>query len=140
MSNLSQWFDECQTRGTIESVPKQLPVIDATAPLCCAPLAAGALNYDDALAVAKRLKAVADPVRVQLLSMLADAPEDGCCTCDLAPALGVTEGTASHHLRQLLEAGLVVKQRIGLNVFYRPVPEALEALAQVLLPLARDRG
>ena len=121
-------------------MPKPLPVIDATAPLCCAPLAAGALSYDDALAVAKRLKAVADPVRVQLLSMLADAPDDGCCTCDLAPAVGVSEGTASHHLRQLLEAGLVVKRRAGMNVYYRQVPEALEALAHVLLPLAPDRS
>lgn len=120
-------------------MPKQLPVIDTTAPLCCAPLAAGALDYADALAVAKRLKAVADPVRVQLLSMLADAPDEGCCTCDLAPAVGVTEGTASHHLRQLLEAGLVTKRRAGMNVYYRPVPEALEALANVLLPLASDR-
>lgn len=120
-------------------MPKQLPVLDTTAPLCCAPLAAGALDYSDALAVAKRLKAVADPVRVQLLSMLADAPDEGCCTCDLAPAVGVTEGTASHHLKQLLEAGLVTKRRAGMNVYYRPVPAALEALANVLLPLARDR-
>jgi DNA-binding transcriptional ArsR family regulator len=115
-------------------MPKQLPVIDTTAPLCCAPLAAGAMPYDDALAVAKRFKAVADPTRIQLLSMLADAPEDGCCTCDLAPAVGLTEGTASHHLRQLLEAGLVTKQRAGMNVYYRPVPEALAALAAVLQP------
>ncbi len=116
------------------TMPKPLPVLDTTAPVCCAPLSAGALAYDDALAVAKRLKAVADPVRIQLLSMLADAPEDGCCTCDLAPAVGVTDGTASHHLRQLLDAGLVTKRRAGMNVYYRPVPEALEALARVLMP------
>ncbi|MDQ1682428.1 MAG: ArsR family transcriptional regulator, arsenate/arsenite/antimonite-responsive transcriptional [Frankiaceae bacterium] len=115
-------------------MPKPLPLVDATATLCCAPLSAGALSFDDAVAVAKRLKAVADPVRLRLLSMLADAPEDGCCTCDLAPAVGVGEATVSHHLRQLFEAGLVTKSRAGMNVFYRPVPEALEALARVLLP------
>ena len=117
-------------------MPKQLPVIDTTGPLCCAPLTAGVMAYDDALAVAKRLKAVADPVRIQLLSMLIDAPVDGCCTCDLAPAVGLTEGTASHHLKQLLDAGLVTKQRSGMNVFYRPVPAAIEALARVLMPIA----
>lgn len=92
------------------------------------------MSYDDALAVAKRLKAVADPIRVQLMSILVDAPEDGCCTCDLAPAVGLTEGTASHHLKQLLEAGLVTKERAGMNVYYRPVPDALAALAGVLMP------
>ncbi len=116
-------------------MPKQLPVIDATAPLCCAPLSAGVMSYKDALAVAKRLKAVADPVRVQLLSMLADAPVDGCCTCDLAPAVGLSEGTASHHLKQLFEAGLVTKERVGMNVYYRTIPEALSALAHVLFPV-----
>jgi DNA-binding transcriptional ArsR family regulator len=115
-------------------VPKQLPVIDASTPLCCTPLSSGVMSYDDALAVAKRLKAVADPVRVQLLSMLVDAGEQGCCTCDLAPAVGLTEGTASHHLRQLLDAGLVTKRRAGMNVYYRSVPGSLEALARVLMP------
>lgn len=115
-------------------MPKPLPLLDATTTLCCAPLSAGALSYDDAVAVAKRLKAVADPVRVQLLSLLASAPDDGCCTCDLAPAVGVGEATVSHHLRQLLEAGLVTKRRAGMNVYYRPVPEALAAIANVLMP------
>ncbi|MDQ1681027.1 MAG: ArsR family transcriptional regulator, arsenate/arsenite/antimonite-responsive transcriptional [Frankiaceae bacterium] len=115
-------------------MPKSLPLLDTTATLCCAPLSAGAMSYGDALAVAKRLKAVADPVRVQLLSLLADATDDGCCTCDLAPAVGVSEATVSHHLRQLLEAGLVTKSRAGMNVYYRPVSEALAALAAVLTP------
>ena len=115
-------------------MPKPLPLVDATSTVCCAPLSAGALSYDDAVAVAKRLKAVADPVRLRLLSMLALAPDEGCCTCDLAPAVGVGEATVSHHLRQLFEAGLVTKSRSGLNVLYRPVPEALQALARVLLP------
>ncbi|MDQ1702223.1 MAG: ArsR family transcriptional regulator, arsenate/arsenite/antimonite-responsive transcriptional [Frankiaceae bacterium] len=115
-------------------MPKSLPLVDARAALCCAPLSAGALSESDALAVAKRFKAVGDPVRVRLLSLLAAGPDDGCCTCDLAPAVGVGEATVSHHLKKLLEAGLVTKRRDGLNVYYRPVPEALEALAGVLMP------
>jgi ArsR family transcriptional regulator, arsenate/arsenite/antimonite-responsive transcriptional repressor len=115
-------------------MPKALPAIDVSGPVCCAPVSAGQMSLADAVAVAKRLKAVADPIRLQMLSMLADAPEDGCCTCELAPAVGLTEGTASHHLRVLLEAGLVTKQRAGMNVYYRPVPDALRALAEVLAP------
>lgn len=116
-------------------MPKPLPLVDTTAPVCCAPLASGALPYDDAVGLARRLKAVADPVRLQLLALLSEAPEDGCCTCELAPAVGVTEATVSHHLRQLLDAGLVTKQRHGANVFYRPVPEALSAMVRVLDPV-----
>ncbi len=115
-------------------MPKALPLLDTSAPVCCAPMAAGVLNPDDALAIALRLKALADPVRVQLMSMLMAEPEQGVCTCDLAPALGLTEATVSHHLRQLREAGLVEGTRKGTNVWYRPQPASLDALCRVLDP------
>jgi ArsR family transcriptional regulator len=115
-------------------MPKSLPLIDMTAPICCSPLGAGVLSADDAMAVAQRLKALADPVRVQLLSMLLAEPELGVCTCDLAPAVGLTEATVSHHLKQLRDAGLVEGRRKGTNVFYRPRPDALRALVTVLDP------
>lgn len=115
-------------------VPKPLPVLDTTAPVCCAPLARGALGADDALQVALRLKALADPVRVRLMSLLLAQSEDGACTCDLAPAVGVSEATVSHHLKQLREAGLVSGTRVGTNVFYRPHTASLGALCRVLDP------
>ncbi len=115
-------------------MPKALPVLDTTAPVCCSPMAGGVLSADDALAIALRLKALADPVRVQLMSMLLAEPTTGVCTCDLAPALELTEATVSHHLRQLREAGLVEGTRKGTNVFYRPQPDALDALCRVLDP------
>jgi DNA-binding transcriptional ArsR family regulator len=115
-------------------MPKTLPVVDTTAPVCCAPLAGGAVSEDDALQIALRLKALADPVRIRLMSLLLAQSEDGACTCDLAPAVGVSEATVSHHLKQLREAGLVSGTRRGTNVFYRPRHEALGALCRVIDP------
>ena len=115
-------------------MPKALPTVDTTEPVCCAPLGAGVLASDDALGIAVRLKALADPVRVQLMSMLLAEPETGICTCDLAPAVGVSEATVSHHLKQLRDAGLVEGTRKGTNVFYRPRSDALGALCRVIDP------
>ena len=115
-------------------MPKPLPVVDTSAPVCCAPLGQGVLGADDALAIAVRLKALADPVRVQLISMLLTAPDTGMCTCDLAPAVKLTEATVSHHLKQLREAGLVEGTRKGTNVYYRAQPESLGALVRVIDP------
>lgn len=115
-------------------MPKTLPDLDVSGVLSCAPLAAGALPSDAALHVALRLKALADPVRVQIVSLLLASVDSGVCTCDLAPAVGLTEGTVSHHLRQLREAGFVEGTRVGANVFYRAVPLALSALVRVIDP------
>ena len=115
-------------------VPKTLPALDTREPLGCAPLASRVLEPEEALGVALRLRALADPVRVQLLSRLLAAADTGACTCDLAPAVGLSEATVSHHLRSLREAGLVTGTRSGSNVWYRPRPEALAALCRVLDP------
>jgi DNA-binding transcriptional ArsR family regulator len=114
-------------------VPKSLPMIDTSAPICCAPVAAAPMSEGDALQVALRLKALADPVRVRLMSMLLAAYE--VCTCDLAPAVGVTEATVSHHLSVLKKAGLISEgERRGMNVFYRARRESLGALCRVIDP------
>jgi ArsR family transcriptional regulator len=115
-------------------MPKALPLLDTTAPVCCATLASGPIDEQDALAIALRLKALADPVRVRLMSLILANAEAGACTCDLAPAVGVSEATASHHLKQLREAGLVQGSRQGTNVFYRPQHDALAALCRVIDP------
>ncbi|RJK97484.1 ArsR/SmtB family transcription factor [Vallicoccus soli] len=115
-------------------MPKTLPVLEDTAPLRCGPLdaAPGALPYETAVALAVRLKALADPVRVQLVSYLLARPALEACTCDLAPAVGLSEPTVSHHLKQLLQAGLVEKERRGANVFYRLVPDSVSAVGRTL--------
>ena len=114
-------------------MPKTLPLIDASAPICCPPVAAAPMKEDDALEVAVRLKALADPVRVRLMSLLLAADE--VCNCDLAPAVGVTEATVSHHLTVLKKAGLISEgERRGMNVYYRARRESLVALCRVIDP------
>lgn len=114
-------------------MPKALPVLDTSTPICCAPVAAAPISEEDALEVALRLKALADPVRVRLMSLLL-AAED-VCTCDLAPAVGVTDATVSHHLTILKKAGLVTDgERRGMNVFYRARRDSLGALCRVIDP------
>ena len=114
-------------------MPKTLPVIDTSAPIGCSPVAAAPMTEDDALEVAVRLKALADPVRVRLMSLL--LASDEVCTCDLAPAVGVTEATVSHHLSVLKKAGLISEgERRGMNVYYRVRRESLGALCRVIDP------
>ncbi len=115
-------------------MPKALPVVDISAPVCCAPVAAGPLDDAAALGIALRLKALADPVRVKLVSLLFGSVDGEVCSCDLAEAVGLTESTVSHHLSQLRKAGLVESDRRGMNVYHRPNRDALIALCSVLDP------
>jgi ArsR family transcriptional regulator len=115
-------------------VPKTLPMVDISAPVCCSPVAAGPLGDDAALEIALRLKALADPVRVKLVSLLFSSDAGEVCSSDLAAALALTESTVSHHLTQLRRAGLVESERRGMNVYHRPRRESLVALCTVLDP------
>jgi DNA-binding transcriptional ArsR family regulator len=115
-------------------MPKTLPTVDISAPVCCAPVAAGPLDDDAALDIALRLKALADPVRVKLVSLLFGSDAGGVCSCDLAVSVGLSESTVSHHLSQLRRAGMVESERRGMNVYHRPRREALTALCTVLDP------
>ena len=115
-------------------MPKALPVIDTTAPVCCAPVAAGPMSDDDALHIALRLKALADPARVKIVSYLFSSAAGEQTSGELAAVLKLTESTMSHHLTQLRKAGLVLSERRGMNVFHRIKPEALQALCVVLDP------
>lgn len=115
-------------------MPKALPMIDMSAPVCCAPVAAGPMSDDDALEVALRLKALADPTRVRIMSLLFGAPAGEQTSGELAATLELTESTVSHHLSQLRNAGLVESDRRGMNVFHRARREALTAICSVLDP------
>lgn len=83
--------------------------------------------------LALRLKALADPTRLRLLSILLTASDGEVCTCDLAAAVGLTEATVSHHLGQLKKAGLAASQKRGMNVFHHANTQAIEALRGVLM-------
>lgn len=115
-------------------MPKTLPVVDVSTPVCCSPVAAGPLDDGAALEIALRLKALADPVRVKLVSLLFSSELGEQCSCDLAAAVGLSESTVSHHLSQLRRAGLVESERQGMNVYHRPRRESLIALCRVLDP------
>jgi DNA-binding transcriptional ArsR family regulator len=115
-------------------MPKTLPMVDMSTPVCCAPVAAGPMSDDDALQVALRLKALADPARVKIMSFLFSSADGEENSSELASALGLTESTVSHHLSQLRRAGLVESDRRGINVFHHPHSDAVAALCAVLDP------
>lgn len=95
--------------------------------VACCGLATTTLSSADADRLAPMFKALGDPVRLQLASMIAAQPE--VCVCELTPSFDLSSGTISHHLRTLREAGLVESERRGTFVYYRVRPEALAALA-----------
>lgn len=84
------------------------------------------------------LAALADPMRLRIVSMLAAAPDGAACGCDLEAPLGLSQPTVSHHLRVLREAGLVANERRGRWVHYRVVPERLEEIRLALSPGVRE--
>ncbi|TDC39787.1 transcriptional regulator [Micromonospora sp. 15K316] len=107
-----------------------LPVVDLQTAGCCAPLAVRALDADQAAVVAPMFKALGDPVRLRLMSMIASVPE--ICVCDLTPAFDLSGPTISHHLKVLREAGLVDSERRGTWVWYAVRPEAFRRLGALL--------
>jgi ArsR family transcriptional regulator, arsenate/arsenite/antimonite-responsive transcriptional repressor len=107
---------------------QQLPTISAT----CPPLLQGPLPAAEADRLAVLLKALADPARLRLLSLLQAQPGNEACVCHLTEPLGLSQPTVSHHLKVLLQAGLVERDQRGSWAFYRVVPGALAALGDLL--------
>jgi ArsR family transcriptional regulator, arsenate/arsenite/antimonite-responsive transcriptional repressor len=101
---------------------------------CCVPVFEGVLDEASARETAATLAALADPVRLRIVSMLEAAPDGMACGCDLEQPLGLAQPTVSHHLRILREAGLVVGERKGRWVHYRVVPERLAEIRDALSP------
>ena len=116
-----------------------LPVLDATtaATACCSPVTGGALDAEDAQLLARMFKALGDPTRVRLLSLIAADPEREACICDLTEPVGLSQPTVSHHMKQLVDAGLVIREQRGRWAFYRLVEDTLTALSGALEPQAR---
>src|SRR5690554_5587230 len=112
-----------------------LPVLQDA---CCAPITEEALTADQAAVLSARLKALAEPARLRLISLLAAAPDGELCVCDLTAPLGLSQPTVSHHLGVLHKAGLVTREKRGTWAYYAVVPEALASLAAVLTPAARS--
>jgi ArsR family transcriptional regulator, arsenate/arsenite/antimonite-responsive transcriptional repressor len=113
-------------------VPKQLWITDVSAGACCTPIVDEPLSESVAVDLAKGFKALGDPVRLRLLSLIAVRAGAEVCVCDLTEAFAVTGPTISHHLKVLREAGLIDCQRRGTWVYYWIIPAALTALSQRL--------
>jgi ArsR family transcriptional regulator len=97
-----------------------------------APLVAESLSMAAAVEMAAKFKALSDPVRLQLLSSVASHAGGEACVCDIAAGVEVSQPTVSHHLKVLRDAGLLTSQRRASWVYYAVVPEALEALSDLL--------
>jgi ArsR family transcriptional regulator len=104
----------------------------ATLEACCAPLLAAPLDDEGAAELALAFKALADPVRLKLLSLIAAAPDGTACSCDLEEPVGKSQPTVSHHLAILADAGLITKEKVGRWVNCTVVPGRLAQLRDVL--------
>lgn len=99
---------------------------------CATTSLADPMDRVEAEDLARRLKALADPARLQLLSLLTSSPSGEACVCDLTAPLGLSQSTVSHHLRILADAGLVRRERRGTWAYYSAVPEGLPRISALL--------
>jgi ArsR family transcriptional regulator len=104
----------------------------SSAVLCCAPLVREPLDAEDAVAFARTLRAIADPARLRLLSLVAAHEGGEACVCELTEPLGLAQPTVSHHLKVLVDAGLLTREKRGVWAYFTLVPGALDAVADVL--------
>jgi ArsR family transcriptional regulator, arsenate/arsenite/antimonite-responsive transcriptional repressor len=128
----------CQIREVLNQ--ELLPVSDADTEPCCEPLAREPLSTGGADELAPLFKAVADPMRLRLLSLIACHDGGESCVCDLTAAFDVTAPTVSYHLRILREAGLISAERRGTWVYYRVNPQVMARMSAVLVPQPAAAG
>ena len=124
---LDIWFDNYQYRH----MSNQYLAADALRP-CCSPLATEPLGRDDAAELARTFKALGDPARLRLLSLVASHEGGEACVCEISGAFDLSQPTISHHLKVLREVGLLDSERRGTWVYYRVVPAALRRLSRLL--------
>jgi ArsR family transcriptional regulator len=114
-------------------MPKSLMLLSpADTAACCSPLSAQPLTAEQAEQVAPLLKALADPVRLRLMSLVASHEGGEACICDLNGAFNLSQPTISHHMKVLRDAGLVDRDKRGVWVYYRARPQALASLGTLI--------
>jgi len=109
-----------------------LPLLTTDAAACCTPVTGGVLTAKEAERIAHTFKALGDPTRVRLLSLIAASEGGEACICDLTEPVGLSQPTVSHHMKQLVDAGLAVREQRGRWAYYRVVDDALDRAAQAL--------
>jgi ArsR family transcriptional regulator, arsenate/arsenite/antimonite-responsive transcriptional repressor len=111
---------------TVRSVSVELPVIE-----CCTPLAGSSLSEEGATELEAVIKALADRHRLRIVNLLLRAGGEPVCVCEVQPLLGLSQGTVSHHLKQLVEAGIAARQTRGTYSYFSLVPGALDSVRDV---------
>jgi len=111
----------------------ELPASVSPDEACCATVTGGALDVGQAESLARIFKALGDPTRVRLLSLIAASDGGEACICDLTDPVGLTQPTVSHHMSKLVAAGLATREQRGKWAYYQIVPEALDSTARSLL-------
>lgn len=129
---VANYIDRCQYRCMSKSLGIE------TLGIRCSPLVREPLTSEQSAQAASVFKALADPVRLQLFSLIASHDGGQACVCDILPAVDVSQPTVSHHLKVLRTAGLLESERRGSWVHYRVVPAALNIVAGVVVPLTRE--
>ena len=109
---------------------RKISLLDPIA--CCSPVRADVLDEEQAALLASSFAALADPIRLRLLSFIAASGADEVCACDLLEPSGRSQPTVSHHMKILVDAGLIERDKRGLWVWYRLVPSRLDALRSFL--------
>lgn len=109
-----------------------LPTIATDPAACCAPITTDAMSQENAVRLAAKFKAIGDPTRLRLLSLVAAHEGGEACVCDLNEPVALSQPTVSHHLKVLVDAGLLTRSKRGTWSFYALVPGALDQLAAVL--------
>lgn len=106
---------------------------------CCAPVTGQVIDATQAEALADVLKAIAEPTRLRLISLVAAHEGAEACVCDLTDPVGLSQPTVSHHLKVLVDAGLLEREQRGRWAYYRLIPDALQTLAQLLATTTDSR-
>ena len=106
---------------------KELPLVE-----CCTPIAGSTLSEQDAGELERLFKALADRHRLQILNCLLQADGEPVCVCEFQPLLGIRQPTVSHHLKQLVEAGLLEREKRGTFAYYSLKPGSLERIGGLL--------
>lgn len=110
-----------------------LEVTDVTTDSCCTPLQREPLSAQEAEQLAATMKALADPARLRLLSIVAASPNSEACVCDLIEPVGLSQPTVSHHLKVLTTAGFLSRSKRGTWAYFALVPGALDRVSQLLV-------
>src|SRR5918993_1239274 len=101
---------------------------------CCSPVIGQVIAPAEAERLAASLKAIADPTRLRLISLVTAQADGEACVCDLTEPVGLSQPTVSHHLKILVDAGILTREQRGKWAYYRIVPDALDDIARLIAP------